>query len=282
MTPSPPPSASSPKWGIEQRLAYIGSHLAWERRINRSDLVARFGISPNQATADIRRFAEVNPGALVYDGRGKTYRAGADWSRPDDNDAAALLRELRLIAESLLPETDGLLQAPPPVALAEGPLRPVPPAVLAGMIEAIRHRLRVRAVYQSFSTPEPTLRRLEPHALVFDGFRWHARARDVDEDRFKDFVLGRLSEVGADGPAATHAADDGEWNRLVRLEIAPHPDLAPHQRAAIASDYGMTEGRLILQPRAAVAYYVKRRLGLTDGHERRPPREQHITLVSEE
>ena len=137
------------------------------------------------------------------------------------------------------------------------------------------------ATYQSFSSPEPRVRRLEPHALVFDGFRWHSRARDADENRFRDFVLGRLSNLAVAGPATVATEEDMEWNTRVALVIAPHPGLAPHQRSAIAADYGMTAGHLILRPRAAVAWYVKRRLGLVEGHTDRPAAEQHIVLISE-
>ncbi len=94
-------------------------------------------------------------------------------------------------------------------------------------------------------------------------------------------MLGRLSQPSLAGPAASHAAEDHEWNTRVELEIAPHPGLAPHQKAAVVADYGMTDGRLVLTPRAAVVYYVKRRLGLTGGHEARPPNDQHIVLLSE-
>jgi hypothetical protein len=67
----------------------------------------------------------------------------------------------------------------------------------------------------------------------------------------------------------------------VELEIGPHPKLAPYQKRAIASDYGMVGERLILRPRAAVLYYVRRRLGLVEGHEQRPPNDQQIVLLSE-
>lgn len=133
----------------------------------------------------------------------------------------------------------------------------------------------------SFSAPEPRRRRLEPHALVFDGFRWHARARDVEEDRFRDFVLGRLSQPVLAEPAASGPSADREWNTYVELEITPHPGLAPHQRDAIAADYGMVGGRLMLTPRLAVVWYVKRRLGLTERHQDRPAADQHIVLASE-
>lgn len=273
--------ASASRWSVERRLDYIAARLKWEGRINRADLVERFGVSPNQATADLKRFETLHPGALRYDTRAKTYRAGRGLPPADMAAAMDLLRELRLIAEGMLPAAGSLLASPPPAEAAEPPLRAVPPAVLAAVLGSIRERRILECVYQSFSAPEPRLRRLEPHALVFDGFRWHARARDADEDRFRDFVLGRLSRAALAGSATSGSADDPEWNARTELEIAPHPDLARHQRAAIAADYGMIDERLVLTPRVAVAYYVKRRLGLTEGHQARSSADQHIVLVSE-
>lgn len=42
----------------------------------------------------------------------------------------------------------------------------------------------------------------------------------------------------------------------------------------------MTLGRPDLTVREAVGFHVTRRLGLVDGHERRPAREQRIVLQS--
>jgi predicted DNA-binding transcriptional regulator YafY len=280
MTPPPtPPDDQAPRWGVERRLEFIAGRLSWERRINRADLVARFGVSPNQATADLKRFADLNPGALVYDTRAKVYRAGPAWTRPDDGDAAALLRDLRLVAEGVMASDLEVLAHTPPLAVAEPPVRGAPPAVLLAVVTAIRDGRVLRARYQSFSTPQPRIRRLEPHALVFDGFRWHARARDVEEDRFKDFVLGRLSEPADGGPAGASQAEDVAWNTMVTLDIRPHPGLSETQRAAVEADYAMVDGRLSLTCREAVVYYVKRRLGLTTGHELRKPEDQHVVLA---
>jgi hypothetical protein len=278
---SPPPSPFTPRWSVERRLDFITSRLTWEGRINRLDLVARFGVSPNQASADLKRFEALHPDALRYDTRAKTYRAGPGVPSPDVAAAGGLLRELRLIAEGVLPADDGTLAHPPAAEIAEPPPRPVSPAVLAVVIAAIREGRAMGAGYQSFSSPTPRRRKLEPHALVFDGFRWHVRARDAESGAFRDFVLGRLSEAALSGRASAAPADDAEWRRRAVLEIAPHPGLSPHQRAAIAADYGMTDDRLILRPRLAVSDYVKRRLGLTEGHHLRRPEDQHIVLVSE-
>lgn len=271
---------SSLRWSVERRLEFIERRLIWEGRINRSDLVERFGVSPNQATADLRRFEDAYPRALVYDTRGKTYRAGLGLRTPSEADVGDLLREFRLIAEGVMPAADGSLAWPPPLALAEAPLRRVEAATLATIIAAIRKKRAIEATYRSFTSPKPRQRTIEPHALVFDGFRWHTRARDQVEDGFKDFVLGRLSGVTLAGKASGLPEHDRDWHELVELVVAPHPGLAPHQREAIEADYGMTDGRLILSCRRAVAWYLQRRLGLIPGHERLAATDQHIVLLS--
>ena len=278
---SPDPD-SPPRWSVERRLSFIAERLGWEGRINRADLVARFGISPNQATADLKRFAEANPGALHYDIHARTYTAGRRPLVPDAAAALRLLQQLQLVAEGVMPATDALLSAPIPVDTADLPPRRVSPGTLAAVIAAIQKRQVLLATYQSFSTPEPRPRLLEPHALVFDGFRWHARARDAEEDLFKDFVLGRLSHVRLGGEAQRDPMTDTAWNTCVTLVLAPHPGLSPNQRAAIAADYGMRRGRLSIRVREATLFYAKRRLGLTEGHEGRRPEDQHIVLVAED
>ena len=232
--PPPSPSPYPPRWSVERRLDFIASRLAWEGRINRQDLVARFGVSPNQATADLKRFEALNPGALVYDPRAKTYRAGEGLTPLGLDAARDLLRELRLIAEGVMPGDGGVLAFPPPVDPAEPAARPVVATVLRAVVAAVRENRALGAVYQSFSSPAPRRRRLEPHALVFDGFRWHVRARDQDDGAFKDFVLGRLTEAEDAGAAMGSGGGDAAWHTFVTLEVRPHPGLSASQRSAIA------------------------------------------------
>jgi len=266
------------RWSVERRLAFIHDRLVWEGRINRADLVARFGISPNQATADLRRFEAAYPAAFIYDTRAKTYRAGPGVDAPDMTQAADLLRELRLIAEGVLPVQDGLLSLPPPVAVADGPLRRIAPLCLQRVITAIRERRVLAGEYRSMSSPQPRSRQLAPHALIYDGFRWHMRAFDRDDGAFKDFVLGRLSEPVVGDAAQSRAEDDADWHQMAELVIVAHPKLPRTAREAIEMDYGMADGELRLTCRKALTWYVKRRLGLIPGHETLAPRDQQIVL----
>lgn len=252
----------------------------WEGVLNRSDLVERFGISPNQATADLAQFAASQPEAMHYDRQAKTYRAGAALV-PEREDAGILLRELRLIGEGMLSGSEGMLAHAPAVDVAEPPVRYAAGPILTVLLSAIRGSRQLSASYQSFSRPKPRRLKLEPHALLFDGFRWHARARDVDDNSFKDFVLGRIEDaiLGPEVPPAS--IEDRDWHERVRLTIAPHPGLSAHQTRAIELDYCMDGGTLELSPRRAVVFYVKRRLGLLAGHHDRPAHEQHIVLREE-
>ena len=262
-------------------MALVLARLQWEGRVNRSDLVARFGISPNQATADLRRFGELYPGALAYDAKEKTYRAGLGLPDPVQDDAEQVLRDLRLVAEGVLPGDEVMLASVPTLAVASAPSRPAAPAVVHAVLAAIRARAVLHVTYQSFSASEPRPRHIEPHALVFDGFRWHARSRDADDGTYKDFVLGRLSNTSIDGFGTAMPVRDTDWDALVDLDLRPHPALSPSQRNAVEADYGMTDGRVVLTCRKAVSYYTKRRLGLAPGHETRPAHEQHVVLHAE-
>src|SRR3954471_3816131 len=98
-----PSDSASPRGSVERRLALVTARLQWEGRANRGDLVERFGISPNQATADVKQFAALFPGALIYDPKPKTHRAGPGLPTAATAEADALLRELRLVGESVLP-----------------------------------------------------------------------------------------------------------------------------------------------------------------------------------
>lgn len=277
----PETGPASLRWSVERRLAFIAQRLLWEGRINRADIVSHFGVSPNQASADLRRFEAAHPAALAYDTRARTYRAGPGLPRPAEADAARLLRELRLMAEGVLAADEAMLAQPPAVGLAEAPARRVDPQVLAAVLSAIRERRGLAVSYRSFSSGDVRPRLIAPHALIFDGFRWHARAHDGDQDAFRDFVLGRMGAAALEGPAARGAEQDADWNRRVRLRVEPHPALTAIQRETIAIDYGMTGFRLELVARRALVWYLRRRLGLLPGHERMAPGDQHIVLVEE-
>ncbi len=61
------------RWGVGKRLEFIEFRLFWEGRVNRSDLMEQFGISVNQASADLNRYIALAPENTVYDKSLRTY-----------------------------------------------------------------------------------------------------------------------------------------------------------------------------------------------------------------
>jgi predicted DNA-binding transcriptional regulator YafY len=136
--------------------------------------------------------------------------------------------------------------------------------------------------YQSLSNPEPRWRWIAPHAIAFDGFRWHARAFCLSDKRFKDFLLSRMLKIRGAQESDASAADDSDWHSDVTLEIAPHPDLSETQAKVIALDYGMRGGKAKIKVRRALLYYALRRLGLDTDPAAREPQDQQIVLLNAE
>jgi predicted DNA-binding transcriptional regulator YafY len=101
---------------------------------------------------------------------------------------------------------------------------------------------------------------LVPHSIVDNGQRWHVRAFDRKTGSFRDFVLTRISKVTlkADPALSEQSLADEAWQRKIALEVVPHPKNINHP-TAIELDYGMEEGVLQLEVRAAMAGYLLRR-----------------------
>ena len=273
------PETAGLAWATLARLTFLEESIFWTDSVNRRDLIERFGISEQQASGDLTRYQELAPDNLVYDKSAKTYRAAPGFApRLFNPDTADVLSRLRLTAEGVAGNHPliGALS----LGVAPAPARPVEADTLRVIIRAIREARQVSAHYVSFSQTDGRMRRIEPHALAFDGFRWHARARDAEDGAFKDYVLGRLSGATLQGPAQASAGTDADWASWVTLTIAPNPGLSPAQKKVIERDYGMRGGSIDLKVRRALAYYTKHRLGLDLDPKARRPEDQHVVLIA--
>jgi hypothetical protein len=218
---------------------------------------------------------------VTYDKSAKRYVAGENFRAVlTPPDSRRFLGELRLVDLGILAAEDTMLGVLPPFDATPVPERAIDPFVLRAVLRAMRERRAFDVLYQSMSRPSPTRRAIEPHALAHDGFRWHARAYDRENNEFRDFVLGRMSRPRMREQAGSAAPDDAEWHAFVTLVIAPHPKLTPAQARAIAIDYGIRGGSVTLKVRRALLFYALKRLGLDIAPETRPPSEQHIVLLN--
>jgi hypothetical protein len=278
-------NATALKWGVERRLEFIEFRLFWEGGVNRSDIIQMFDVSVPQASKDLTLYQERAPQNAIYDKSAKRYVAGAHFSpiflKPDPD---GYLSRLRSLAEGLTSPSESWIANPPETDIALTPRREIEASVLGTVLGAVRSSRSIEIYYQSMNRerPDPTWRRMTPHAFGYDGFRWHARAYCHIDKKFKDFLLPRILRVRAlDSPGAS-ADQDRQWNDTINVEIGPHPDLTPSQQAVVAKDYGMKDGRAVLKVRYAMLFYVLKRLGLLGDATKLNPRTQHIVALNRE
>lgn len=273
------------KHSIEERFAFVEFRLFWHGRINRADLIQRFGVSPTQASQDFKLYTEVMPSNIVYDGVEKAYLCGETFTpRYGDLSAESYLSPLVSISSGLLKQEDAVLRTVPSFQVSPNPTRGVNTMVLRSVVRAVDNAVALEICYQSMSSPEAAWRWIEPHAFAHDGFRWHVRAFCLKDAIFKDFLLSRIIETrrGQADQAATSSGDqDSDWRTDVTLVIGPHPDLSPSQQKAIRLDYGMGESGLAeIKVKRSMLYYALKRLGLDTDPAARRPQDQQIVLVN--
>src|SRR5690606_1680322 len=135
---------------------------------------------------------------------------------------------------------------------------------------------------QSLSSPAPRWRWIAPHAIAYDGFRWHARAYCFTDGCFKDFLLARILGSRDSRPSDIDDSQDADWHTHVTLEIGPHPGLSDAQQKSVALDNGMRDGNASVTVRQALLNYTLGRLELDTAPSARNPAEQQIVLLNRE
>lgn len=273
------------KWGVERRLEFIEFRLLWEGGVNRSDIVDTFDVSVPQASKDLALYQERAPDNVVYDKRGKRYVPSRHFEpiflKPEPE---SYLSRLRSLAEETVQAEESWIGTPPTTDIALTPRRQVDVGVLKAILAAVRGNHSIEIQYQSMSRDqaEPQWRRVTPHAFGHDGFRWHVRAYCHSTSKFKDFLLPRILALGSVGEPGAPATQDRQWVETFNIEIGPHPGLTANQKAVVAKDYGMTNGRAVLSVRYAMLFYVLKRLGLLGDAAKQSARTQHIVTLNHE
>lgn len=277
--------ASALQWGVERRLEFIEFRLFWEGGVNRSDLIKAFGVAVAQASKDLTLYQERAPANAVYDKSAKRYVAGPDFTpkflRPDPS---TYLSRLRSLADGLVEPANSWIGSPPDTDIAMTPRRRVEVDVLRPVLAAIREEASIEVFYQSMSKDraDPAWRRMSPHAMGYDGFRWHARGFCHIDGKFKDFLLPRILDVRNPGERGAPPGDDSQWTQIFDVVIGPHPDLTPSQKVVVEKDFCMSGGEAVLTVRYAMLFYVLKRLGLLGDATKLSARTQHIVNLNRE
>lgn len=254
--------------GRQARDAKVGRILLWEGRVSRSRLIAEYSLSPIRASEWLRDFRESFPDWVAWDSKLKadlaTSRAYTDAERA---------------AKAPRPSTINTMLVP---YAPNEPGRPLSiswdfvltsPRTFSRLNLAIADRLRVKFLYCSMNNPELHERTIEPHSLLRAGRRWHVRGYCLQRQAFRDFVLGRMSNVHLlQEPSLTDVAADAAWSTVVQVRLAAHPRLSPAQQLVVRNEYFNGASARVESCRAALLnYMVQELMAATDVDRQMPP-----------
>lgn len=255
----------------------------WHGRVGLSDLIEVIGLSRAQASKDLNGYIEDHPDNLVYDKSARTYVKGVNFqSQYVELDAGEYMSDLLALATGAeVPRSDWIAYRPDIIGTVV-PARGVKPKTVRDVLLACEQGRYLQITYQSMSAAKPGSRKIAPHALAHDGFRWHVRAFCAKDEMFKDFVLGRVFASALGANAEFDPKEDRDWHETVTLRLAPHPDLSDNQRRIVELDYAMSNGIAEIEVRKCLLFYNLKRLGLDTDPATRRPQDQLIVLDNAE
>jgi len=231
-----------------------------------------------QATKDLKVYSELAPDNIQYDNSAKQYIASLKFNPelifPDSEKYLSQLVSRDYKDKIFFCGSIPSFYSLPCIR------RKVEPSVLKYLLKNIREGNAINIEYQSMNKPDPVWRWITPHAIGFDGFRWHARAFCHNDKKYKDFNIGRILSLREEKKHNFDHTNDFEWFNDVTFKIAPHKGLTDGPKKCIELDYGMVNGELNFEIKAAFAFYALQRLGLEEGHEKRPANKQQIILLN--
>lgn len=245
--------------------------LWWRGHVGRPDLRELFGLSPAQASADLQRYQELNPGAMAYQVNRKRYEALEGMvpvmGTPDFNEA------LRIFLGGGVVGALGPAGASEWVVEVALPVRPVEAEVERAVVRCLINGQRMRMVYRAVrgSDAESGKERwLRPTRLVWDGSRWHVRGWCELRERYADFVMSRIVRVSELVTAETALVVDDDWEHWETLRLRPNPALGEEGVAALRYDFDLGRKSILkFKVRRALKQYLRERMGVAgEGVER--------------
>lgn len=234
---------------ITDRLIWLENRLNWIGEFNRTELVERFDISKQQASADIAMYKKLAPNNFSFNVKSKLFIAAEaftpifnvspqDWLKSNDLDQETLnsmrMHEIR------------------------GTPQHIDPLVFRVINVSYKRKIPVKVTFASLTSTDNEEKEyiLSPHTIVATPIRWHVRAWNSTDHRFVDIPLSRISKAKlAPGTPWIHKDADIDWNTFVNIEIVPSDGLTPVQHASISKAFGMENDLLIIRERKCLAYY---------------------------
>ena len=271
-TPPKKPNGKS-----NERFQFMEWRLYWEGKLNRQDIRDQFNISKPQVSIDLRKYREKAGENINYDSTRKFFVPSSKMKPKFMKvSTSRLLLQLRAYADEVIGREDIWFKKLPDMDALPNIRTDVRPIILRRVLRAIRRKRSINISYRSLNGVVE--REIAPHALAFDGNRWHTRAWCFKNSDFRDFVLTRIEKSGKTQTHNMRSETDLEWEETVELILHAHPDLSKEQQLSIAQDYGMVNGQKSIHVKHAMVFYLIQNLDLDiDGL---PPKRAQIRLLN--
>lgn len=255
-----------------ERLNRTSGVLVWEGRVSRARLMELFGLSATRASEWLNELKVQRPHWVQWDSRRKALTA---------TDAA--YRELEHGRSSAIGLTmpDNLLGGAALIMPWE--FSQLSPRTFSRLRMAIRDGVQVSFDYMSMSRPLKHRRTVEPHSIVRAGRRWHVRAYCLERGDYRDFVLGRMSDVSLSDEPCSHAiGSDSRWNSTVKVRIVAHPSLNGAQQQVVRQEYFSGTSARVTTCRGPLVPYLIQELQVAIDIERQLPPDYQLALDNRE
>ncbi|MCG7545944.1 WYL domain-containing protein [Pseudoalteromonas sp. MM17-2] len=252
------------------RLTYIEFCLRFLGSFSRADLVKKFGIGTAAASRDIAEYKKLMPNNISDTSSSKNYVLSEQWEPLFNFKSSEVLaqltgREIQSFSHSYI--SNEILDI-----IDEPDLN-----IVTEITKTILSQRVIETEYFSNSSGIST-KTLVPHSYMYNGSRWHVRAFDRNKNRFGDFVISRFLSakiIEKEAPnTLERKAEDIQWNRIIDLEIIPHPSL--EDTRGVINEFNMVEGVLKKRIRASSAGYFLKSLYVDCA--RVPTEDKHFRL----
>ncbi len=251
----------------EARLEQITRLLIWEGRLSRAQLMERFGLSGTRASEWLKEFRDGRPDWAEWDTKLRSLvTTKAAYLAVEKNEAAAVSFLGFTEPDVITFDDDSTLVMP-------WDFSKVSPYVFSRLRLAIKDGVRIAFSYSSMTRPVIHDRVIEPHSIIRAGRRWHVRGYCTERKDFRDFVLGRMSDVALKNePCEHHVGDDAKWNRAVKVRLIAHPLLSVDQAQVVRREFfAGTAARITTCRGPLVPYFIQELRAATDVERQLPP-----------
>lgn len=237
------------KADIKERLKFLELCLLLLGEFKKGYFHLLFDTQKAQHRKDLRAYEEECDANIEYDKSLKRYLPSNDFTPKFLPDNPQALLAYQKYVDDLIASKDEVSPFHQVEHISQ-PFLTAPNIELWAIINRAITRKHVLSINYSGLRKKEAHYNIQPLALVHNGFRWHVRAYVVGEDRYRDFVLSRMnqyqkSELTYDASGALD--NDDEWNDTVELTFKAHPKFTAEQAKSVEEDYGMTNGKKIVE-----------------------------------